>query len=50
MVPVIQSMMAVFAIVWGVLFFQEPISVYIIGGTAAFLIGLIGLQLTKAKA
>lgn len=50
MVPVIQSMMAVFAIVWGVLFFQEALSVYIVGGTMAFLIGLMGLQLTKAKA
>lgn len=45
MVPVIQSMMAVFSITWGVLFFHESISIYILGGTAAFLFGLIGLQL-----
>lgn len=50
MVPVIQSTMAVFSIIWGVLFFHEQISIYIVGGTAVFLIGLIGLQLTKAKA
>lgn len=50
MVPVIQSTMTVFSITWGVLFFHEPISIYIIGGSAAFLIGIIGLQLTKAKA
>lgn len=50
MVPVIQSMMAVFAIIWGVLFFHETISIYIIGGTAAFLLGLIGLQLFKERA
>jgi len=50
MVPVIQSTMAVFSIIWGVLFFHEQISIYIIGGTAVFLVGLIGLQVTKAKA
>ncbi len=49
MVPVIQSMMAIFAIIWGVLFFHEPVSAYIIGGTLTFLVGLIGLQLTKNK-
>ncbi len=47
MVPIIQSTMAIFAILWGVLFFHESISVYIIGGTAAFLVGLIGLQVCK---
>ncbi|RKJ05125.1 DMT family transporter [bacterium D16-54] len=45
MVPVIQSTMAIFAILWGVLFFHEKISVYIIGGTILFIVGLIGLQL-----
>ncbi len=44
MVSVIQSMMAIFAILWGVLFFHETITIYIIGGTLCFLIGLIGLQ------
>lgn len=45
MVPVIQSTMAIFAILWGVLFFHEKISVYIVGGTILFIVGLIGLQL-----
>lgn len=49
MVPVIQSMMAVFAILWGVLFFHEKITGYIIGGTAMFMLGLIGLQLLNRK-
>jgi len=45
MVPVIQSTMAIFALLWGVLFFHESITWYLIGGTALFLAGLIGLQL-----
>ncbi len=45
MVPIIQSTMAIFAILWGVLFFHEKISIYIIGGTVMFITGLIGLQL-----
>lgn len=45
MVPIVQSTMAIFAILWGVLFFHERISIYIIGGTATFILGLIGLQL-----
>lgn len=45
MVPVIQSMMAVFAILWGVFFFHETVTGWIIGGTAAFMIGVIGLQM-----
>ena len=44
MVPVIQSTMAIFAITWGVLFFHESLTIYVVGGTAAFIIGLIGLQ------
>ena len=45
MVPIIQSTMAIFAILWGGLFFHEKISIYIIGGTVMFITGLIGLQL-----
>ncbi|MDO4268463.1 MAG: DMT family transporter [Eubacteriales bacterium] len=48
MVPVIQSTMAVFSITWGVLFFHERITPYIIGGTLMFMTGLIGLQI-KAR-
>lgn len=49
MVPVIQSMMVLFAILWGVLFFHEAVTVYIICGTAMFLVGLIGLQVMNQK-
>lgn len=49
MVPIIQSMMAIFAILWGVLFFHEKISAYIVGGTAMFMVGLIGLQLKSRR-
>lgn len=45
MVPIIQSTMSILAITWGVLFFHEKISAYIVGGTVMFLTGLIGLQL-----
>lgn len=47
MVPIIQSTMAIFAILWGVLFFHEKITLYIIGGTGMFLVGLIGLQMKR---
>lgn len=49
MVPVIQSTMVIFAILWGVLFFHETVTGYIIGGTATFLVGLIGLQVMNRK-
>ncbi len=49
MVPIIQSTMAIFAILWGVLFFHEKITLYIIGGTMMFMVGLIGLQMKTAR-
>lgn len=49
MVPIIQSMMAIFAIIWGVLFFHESISAYVICGTLMFMVGLVGLQLKSRK-
>lgn len=49
MVPILQSTMAIFGILWGVLFFHEPISVYIVSGTLIFIIGIVGLQLADAK-
>lgn len=48
MVPVIQSTMVVFAILWGVLFFHEPLTPYLAVGALLFLTGLIGLQLANA--
>lgn len=50
MVPIIQSTMVIFSIMWGVLFFHEKISGYIVGGTVTFLVGLLGLQLMSGKA
>ena len=44
MVPIIQSTMAIWAILWGVLFFHESISAYIVGGTLMFMVGLVGMQ------
>ena len=44
MVPILQSTMVIFAIVWGALFFHEKITGYIVGGTIVFLAGLISLQ------
>lgn len=49
MVPVIQSTMAIFAILWGVLFFHEKISGYIVGGTLMFILGIIGLQKKESR-
>ena len=48
MVPIIQSTMVIFSITWGILFFHESISLYIIGGTLLFVVGLICLQLLNA--
>ena len=50
MVPIIQSTMVIFAILWGVLFFHETLTVYIIAGTVIFLAGLIWLQLQNSGA
>lgn len=47
MVPVIQCSMVFFALIWGVLFFHEQITVYIIGGAILFIIGIIGVQTAK---
>ena len=45
MVPLIHSTMVIFSILWGVLFFHESLSIYIIGGTVLFMVGLIWLQM-----
>ena len=49
MIPIIQSTMAILAIIWGVLFFHEKITLYIVGGTAMFLVGLVGLQMRDVR-
>ncbi len=48
MVPIVQSTMVIFSIIWGVLFFHESVSFYIILGTIVFMIGLIWLQILNA--
>ncbi|MDD3367271.1 MAG: DMT family transporter [Lachnospiraceae bacterium] len=48
LVPVIQSTTVIFSIIWGVLFFHEPITVYIVAGTLVFLIGLVLLKTKNA--
>ncbi|MCI8960188.1 MAG: DMT family transporter [Lachnospiraceae bacterium] len=45
MVGTIQSMMVIFAIMWGVVFLHETVTLYVIGGTVVFMAGLIGLQI-----
>lgn len=49
MVPVIQSTMVIFSILWGVLFFHEKITAYIICGAAVFVVGLITLNILNKK-
>ncbi len=49
MVPILQSTMVFFALFWGMLFFDEKITAYVIGGTILFVAGLIGLNLSNAK-
>ena len=48
MVPILQSTMVLFSITWGILFFHEEVSVYIIVGTVVFVAGLVLLQLLNA--
>lgn len=49
MVPILQSAMAIFAILWGVLFFGEPVTVYVALGTLLFLTGIVGVQLADRR-
>lgn len=49
MVPIIQSTMVIFAILWGMLFFHEKITRYIVVGTIIFLVGLISLNILNKK-
>lgn len=49
MVPIIQSTMVIFTILWGMLFFHENITKYIVVGTIIFLVGLIALNILNKK-
>ncbi len=44
MVALLQSTMVFFALAWGILFFHEPVSVWIISGTVLFVIGIAVMQ------
>ena len=44
-VPIIQSTMVFFSILWGILFFHESITGYTVGGTLLFVIGILIVQL-----
>ena len=45
MVPLIQCTMVIFAILWGVLFFHEPLTGYLIVGAVLFVSGIVGVQI-----
>ena len=47
MVAPLQSTMVFFALLWGILFFHEPVSVWIIGGTSLFVLGIVLLSSRK---
>ena len=44
MVALLQSTMVFFALAWGILFFHEPVSIWIITGTILFVIGIVIMQ------
>lgn len=44
MVALLQSTMVFFSLAWGVLFFQEPITGWIISGTLMFVLGIVLMQ------
>ena len=49
MVPVVQSGMVIFSVIWGVLFFKESVSAYVIAGIALFMVGLFYLNVLNKK-
>jgi len=49
-VTVIQSMSVILTLIWAVLFFNEPVTAWIISGTLIFLCGMILVNKKKKKA
>ncbi len=45
MVQALQSTMVFFSILWGALFFHEPVTLWLVVGSALFITGIIGLQI-----
>ena len=44
MVAPLQSLMVFFALAWGILFFHEPVSVWIVSGAVIFVVGIVIMQ------
>ncbi|MBQ9010038.1 MAG: DMT family transporter [Clostridia bacterium] len=49
MVALLQSTMVFFSIIWGIVFFHEPVSIFIITGTLLFVTGIVLTQLRHAQ-
>ena len=49
MVPLLQSTMVFFSIGWGILFFHEPVSVWIVTGALLFVTGMVIMQSRERK-
>lgn len=49
LVTVIQSMNVLLTLLWSVLFFHEPVTLWIIGGTLIFAVGMILVNLKKRE-
>ena len=45
MVALLQTTMVFFSLLWGILFFHEPVSIWIILGTLLFVVGMLVIQL-----
>ena len=50
MVPLLQSTMVFFSMTWGVLFFHEPITLWILTGAGLFVAGIILMQMSRTCA
>ena len=46
MVALLQTTMVFFSLLWGILFFHEPVSLWIILGTLLFVVGMLVIQLS----
>lgn len=47
MVPVLQSTMVIFTLLWGIWFWHETVTVYTVVGALIFLVGILRLQIGK---
>lgn len=49
MVTVIQSTTVIFSLLWAVLFFKEPVTVFIMVGTSIFVVGMLLINVKKKQ-